>query len=113
MNKGHSVKPADHSDQVWSVLDVEGRQIAACSSRRNALRIAALANKSVNMNTLEGCETSRVNKNVGQELNKPITPQLQTLKWYSPRQTGPVWPLLKKYYVSARVFVCKILQRAG
>ena len=120
MNNRHSVKPADASRNVWNIHDASGRQIGACSSREDALRIAALAdiriaglaNSGSGIRGTQACGTSTIAESVNKEYNQAIVPRLQMFEWYSPRQSSSVWSLLKKCYDCARAAAHKITRRA-
>jgi hypothetical protein len=88
MQNPYSIKQASSDIEFWYVVDTSGNRVGACSSREDALRIAALANN----NNRESSETqSTVVSTRRTIINKAVEEPTQPLlfEWYSSQRTMP------------------------
>ncbi len=111
MSASYCVKPAEANNQVWNILDASGNQIGACSSRRDALRIAALVKDGAKVREELRGGTPTTSRNVIEESDKTVL--LQTLKLYQnqPHRSATAWSLIRKYFTYMRAMVHKIAAR--
>jgi hypothetical protein len=100
MDNSDRVRPADAGGRVWHALDAAGNQIGACSSREDALRIAALAGGAAA--PPRGEETGRAGPELGQ--GGLVTPETRPsmFEWYSADLRPSAWARLRDLCSRAR-----------
>ncbi len=90
MQNSYSIKQAGSDVEIWYVVDTSGNRVGACSSREDALRIAALAGNNTNASseTQSAVVPARPLPIINKAIEKPIQqPPPPLFEWYSTRRT--------------------------
>ncbi len=98
MRNLYSVKTADAEGRIWHVIDTLGHQVGACSSREEALRIAAFVNRTSNGEEAHSAGPSTPVVDVREEANRFVGNHPQMFEWYSSCQGLSAWALLRRCY---------------
>lgn len=100
MDDNNRVRQAGPGGRVWHVLDAAGNQIGACSSREDALRIAALVGAGTAR--VRGEETSHAGDGVVKGEGVTPAPRTAMFEWYAASRRPSAWARLKGLCLSAR-----------
>ncbi len=93
-----SVKLADAEGRIWHVIDTLGHQVGACSSREEAMRIAAFVNRTSNGEDAHSAVPSTPVVDVREDANRLAGNHPQMFEWYSSCQGLSAWALLRSCY---------------